>query len=287
MAALRRPGGLAPSGPSELRQRTWSSVVLGLLALASAWFGGVVFAAFWTAAAIAVFVEWVAVTRAEPQRALKSLGSAGLALLVGAYFLALGGWVILGLALLGLLVLAGTGRGLHDRGWSAGGFAYAAPIALVPIALREQPQFGLPAILWIFAVVWTTDIAAYFGGRSIGGPKLWPAVSPKKTWSGCICGLVGGVLAGWAVTALAAGQGAPVALAPGSVLIVSALASLASQAGDLAESAMKRGFGVKDSGQLIPGHGGAMDRLDGFAAVTFPIGLALLGAMLAGRCCSP
>jgi phosphatidate cytidylyltransferase len=151
-------------------------------------------------------------------------------------------------------------------------------IAIVPPLVREHPRLGIAAILWMFAVVWFTDIAAYFTGRALGGPKLWPAVSPKKTWSGFLGGLAAATLAGAAVAVVASrfGWNAPVSI--GVVILVSAVASVLSQLGDLGESALKRRFGAKDSGRLIPGHGGVLDRLDGFWAVAALMGLALVGA---------
>ena len=118
--------------------------------------------------------------------------------------------------------------------------------------------------------MWATDIAAYFAGRAVGGPKLWPAVSPKKTWSGAIGGTLGGVAAGLLVAKLFG-----LAVSPMLVLVAIGL-SVVAQAGDLLESAVKRHFGAKDASQLIPGHGGLMDRLDGFltaAAAAVMVGL--------------
>jgi phosphatidate cytidylyltransferase len=119
--------------------------------------------------------------------------------------------------------------------------------------------------------VWGTDIAAYFSGRAIGGPKLMPAVSPNKTWSGALGGALGGILAGLVVV-----KGAGLGITPALAILAFALSAVA-QAGDLLESAIKRHFGAKDSSALIPGHGGAMDRLDGFltaAAAAVMVGLA-------------
>jgi phosphatidate cytidylyltransferase len=126
-----------------------------------------------------------------------------------------------------------------------------------------------------------TDIAAYFTGRRLGGPKLWPRVSPKKTWSGFTGGLVAGTAAGLLVlqVAKAAGWTAPAGFV--TVAAASVVASVASQLGDLAESALKRGFEVKDSSHLIPGHGGVMDRLDGFWAVALLFGAGFAVAYLA------
>jgi phosphatidate cytidylyltransferase len=158
--------------------------------------------------------------------------------------------------------------------WGLAGIAYAAGMYLAVQLLRGSAAFGLVAILFLFAIVWATDICAYFAGRAIGGPRLAPRISPKKTWSGMIGGLVGGVLAG---LILLAAMGRPVQ--PVHALVALAL-SLAAVGGDLFESAFKRRFQVKDSGSLIPGHGGFMDRLDGF--VTAAILAAVLGIVRSG-----
>jgi phosphatidate cytidylyltransferase len=142
--------------------------------------------------------------------------------------------------------------------WMLAGLVYVGCLLLAPLTLRRDPALGFVALIFLFAVVWATDIAAYFAGRAIGGPKLWVAVSPNKTWSGAIGGTLGGVVAGLAICAIAG-----LDLAPKLVLVALAL-SVASQVGDLLESAIKRHFGAKDASHLIPGHGGLMDRLDGF-----------------------
>ncbi len=137
--------------------------------------------------------------------------------------------------------------------------------------MRGDPEWGLTALLFLFATVWTTDIFAYFCGRGLGGPLLWPSVSPKKTWSGAIGGLIGGVAAGVAV-AYANGLGKL-----GIVSVMALLLSVLAQTGDLFKSAVKRRFGAKDASHLIPGHGGLMDRIDGFLVAAFA---ALLIGML-------
>ena len=155
--------------------------------------------------------------------------------------------------------------------WMVAGLAYAGVLALAPAILRRDPVLGLTAILFLFAVVWASDMAAYFAGRAIGGPKLWPAVSPNKTWSGAIGGAIGALAAGLAVLKL---SGVPVGM---GVALVALGLSVASQGGDLLESAFKRHFGAKDAGALIPGHGGVMDRLDGFlTAVAAAVMVGLL-----------
>jgi phosphatidate cytidylyltransferase len=161
--------------------------------------------------------------------------------------------------------------------WLAAGVSYAGVLLFAPIILRHDPSLGFVAILFLFAVVWGTDIAAYFSGRVIGGPKLWAAVSPKKTWSGAIGGAIGGVAAGLLVVKLAG-----LVVAPMLVLVALGL-SVVSQAGDLLESSIKRRFNAKDASQLLPGHGGVMDRLDGFlTAVAAAVMVGLVRGGLEG-----
>jgi phosphatidate cytidylyltransferase len=172
------------------------------------------------------------------------------------------------------LVTAAGLRGFSLIDWLAGGFAYAAVLLFAPLILRRDPTLGLIAVLFVFAIVWATDIAAYFTGRALGGPKLWPGVSPKKTWSGAVGGTLGGMAAGLLVAAFAG-----LVVAPMLVIVTLGL-SIAAQAGDLLESAVKRHFGAKDSSQLIPGHGGLMDRLDGF--LTAAAAAAMVGLLRGG-----
>jgi phosphatidate cytidylyltransferase len=151
------------------------------------------------------------------------------------------------------------------------GLVYAGALLLSAIAIRFGMQSGHIAILFLFVVVWTTDIAAYFVGRALGGPKLAPAISPKKTWSGALGGCAAAI--GAAIGFISALGGL------GSYWRVGLLAlglSIVSQIGDLFESFVKRRFDAKDSSGLIPGHGGVMDRLDGF--VTAAVALALIDA---------
>ncbi len=158
--------------------------------------------------------------------------------------------------------------------WIAAGVVYAGIFFVSMLWLRSDPRLGLVALLWLFALIWTADVAAYFTGRALGGPKLWPAVSPNKTWSGAIGGTIAGLIAG-TIVIMAAG----LALRPVLVLVMLVIV-IAAQLGDLMESAIKRRFGVKDSSHLIPGHGGLMDRCDSLiaaAAVALFIGWARAG----------
>ncbi len=272
---------LATGGARELRRRVISGSVLAGVGLTATWLGGPLFAALWLAAGVAIAFEWLAMTRVEPRSLLAALSAAGLAGLLVGYKLDTGWMAEIGILVIALGVIALVSEGPRDRAWAIAGFLCAAIVALVPPIIRDRPDFGALAILWMFGVVWTTDVAAYFTGRALRGPKLAPAVSPNKTWSGFLGGLVGATLVGTLVVYFGRRFGADVQVGLASVAIGSALASVASQVGDLAESGLKRRFGAKDSGHLIPGHGGAMDRLDGFAAVALLCGVALAGSRLA------
>lgn len=161
-----------------------------------------------------------------------------------------------GALLAGAVAGARRGRG----GWYLLGVLYAGLPCCAILWLRAQPM-GLETVLWLFGLVWATDTGAYLAGRAIGGPKLMPAVSPNKTWAGLIGGVAAAALAG-TVAAVLIEEASAYTLATASA----ALAVIA-QGGDLVESALKRRFGVKDSSQLIPGHGGLLDRVDGLVAV--------------------
>lgn len=260
-AANRRWGDLLP--------RALSGIVLVALALGTAVLGGVAFALFWLLAAIAVLWEWQRLI--GPDDALGRVLTGALSLLLATGLAAAGwaGWAALPLALGGtaLAWLASPGH----RVMAACGLFYASSLALALIGLRLSVS-GLFALLWLFAVVWGTDVMAYFGGRLIGGPKLWPRVSPSKTWSGFLVGVTSGGLLGLAV--------APAGTHAGMIVVVGIAAGVVAQAGDVLESAIKRRYGVKDMSRLIPGHGGVTDRLDGFiTAAVFALGV---GAARAG-----
>jgi phosphatidate cytidylyltransferase len=266
----------------ELVLRVVSSIVLAPLAIGVAWLGGWVFFAFWTLAAWGILCEWRKVI-GDPAATHVGLGecviiAAGIAAMVG-----FGGVAAL-IALYGAVVEWLASRSASSarsaRSWVAAGIVYAVALPVACILLRADPHYGFVAILFLFAVTWTTDILAYFVGRLVGGPKLWRRISPNKTWSGAIGGMCGAVAAGLAVTHAA---GIANSLAVGALAL---LLSVASQAGDLFESALKRRFGVKDASHVIPGHGGIMDRLDGFlaaAVVAAVIGIARGGMDAAAR----
>lgn len=256
---------------ADLGLRAASAVVMVALALGTLWLGGHAFAAFWALAGMAVFWEWQHLV-GGPRMTMRTVIGAGVVALGAA--MAAGGAAELAVLVAGAGAIAcAWAAGADRRLWAAGGALYAGALVISVCVLRNSLFHGVTAILWLFAVVWGTDVMAYFGGRLIGGPKLWPRVSPSKTWSGFLVGVCSAAFAGLAVVVFWTTPG-EIRLAP--LFLIGLAAAALSQAGDLFESSIKRRFGVKDSGRLIPGHGGAMDRLDGFIfATTFA---AIVGA---------
>jgi phosphatidate cytidylyltransferase len=259
-----------PAPPGELGKRIASAVVMAALAIGAVMLGGWPFVLFWAAAAVGVFWEWCTVVTGGV--AVRSAGVAALLLAAAAAGV---GQIYVAVAALvaGSAGVAGASAP-RLRAWGAGGVVYAGVALLAPVVLRRDVALGLVAILFLFAVVWSTDVMGYFVGRTIGGPRLAPPISPNKTWSGAWGGALGAVAAGTAVAFVAGDMALATAAAVAFVL------SVASQAGDLFESAVKRRFGVKDASHVIPGHGGLMDRLDGFIAASGVA--ALIGVMRAG-----
>ena len=266
------PGLPILAGRSNLALRIVSSLVLAPVAIAAAYFGGAVFIAFWLIAALIVLWEWQTLVCGHDRNSVLTVGAAAL---VGAAAVLVVGWFGIAIALValggfGIAALASQVR----RGWCVAGLIYAAALLVAPVLLRRDAAFGFAAILFLFVIVWLTDIAAYFAGRAIGGPKLMPRVSPKKTWSGAIGGSAAAVVGG-VLLARQFGIAEWVAVA-----LVALVLSVVSQAGDLFESAVKRRFNAKDSSQILPGHGGLMDRLDGF--VVAAVAGALIGLLHGG-----
>ena len=263
---------------SELALRVCSALVLVPLAIGTAYLGGWPFAVFWGAAAIGVLWEWSSMVARNEQFSVLLAGGASLALAV---ILVVTGHVLAALIVVAMGALGAASLTLPDRRtWVAGAIPYAGVLAIAPIVLRGDGEQGFLAILFLFAIVWTTDIAAYFVGRAFGGPKLVPRVSPNKTWAGAIGGLFASMVAAIVVAKVAA-LTSFFALAMLAIVL-----SVLAQAGDLFESFLKRRFNAKDSSHLIPGHGGLMDRLDGFvtaSVVAAMIGLARGGFEAPGR----
>jgi phosphatidate cytidylyltransferase len=242
---------------SDLRKRISSAAILAPLALACLWLGKGPWTALVAAGAAGCVAEWAGMNGRTARRwpvILLPVGMAfvpfvafaagGLAALILAACLAVLGWLLFG----------------RDRQaiWLAAGFLYVAPAAIAMVRLRHVPLVGRWDMLFLVLIIWASDIGAYLVGRLVGGPKLAPWISPGKTWSGAVGGLAASGLVGFAV---ARSAGGPIAIA--HCVLIAVILGAASQCGDLLESALKRQFGVKDSGRSIPGHGGLLDRLDG------------------------
>lgn len=276
--------------PPELTQRILSGLALIAVALLTAWSGGLISVITFLVLGLLVLFEWESLTGTRsPQRIV-----GGIVLVSVTAFTAHFVGPLSALAIAAGLLFLALGAALLEsaRRWFLTGAAYAAWLVASLISLRGHDAIGLTALLFVFVAVWATDIAAYFGGRTIGGPKLLPAVSPNKTWAGSISGALASVILclgflAWAKTSdwdvgLASSDLASSVSTLGfaySALMALAL-SIAAQVGDLFKSALKRKFGAKDSGQLLPGHGGFMDRVDGLvfaSAAAFLIGLSLRG----------
>jgi phosphatidate cytidylyltransferase len=265
MRALESCGG-------ELALRVCSALVLVPLALGAAYLGGWPFAVLWGLAAMVVLWEWNSLVAGSDQRIVLTTGGASLALAIALVLTGhlLAAVIVLAISTLGVASLAPAKR----RTWIAAGVPYAGALGVAPIVLRSDNGEGFLAVIFLFAVVWTTDIAAYFAGRAIGGPKLMPRVSPNKTWSGAIGGTLAAVVVALALAKVTALTGLF------AITMLAVVLSICAQGGDLFESFLKRRFGAKDSGHLIPGHGGLMDRLDGF--VTASVMAALIGLLRGG-----
>jgi phosphatidate cytidylyltransferase len=263
------PAASAERDSRNLSTRIIAAAVLIPLAIAIAYAGGWLWTALVTLAAIGLYVEWLMVVgRVADKRVVAAgvvaLAAAGFCLAIGRIDAALG---VLGVGLVAVALITPA-----QRNWSALGFLYAAAAEIASVLLRLDPVNGFAALVFVLVIVWVTDSGGYFAGRGIGGPKLWPRVSPKKTWAGAIGGLVASLAVAGAFVALDLGKAGP-------LLMISGVLSVVSQLGDLFESAVKRRFGVKDSSQIIPGHGGLMDRLDGFVAA---VAVAALFGFLRG-----
>lgn len=256
----------APSNLSSVTVRVISAGVMLPVVLAAVWFGGWVFTALAGLVAGLSYWEWQGMCGERGARAnLAAAGAAaGPALLYG---------TDAGLALavtFGAAVAAGLLKGPGHRLFLAGGFAYIVLACIGLVWLRLEPG-GAQTIVWLGAAVVMTDTCAYFSGRTIGGPRLAPKISPKKTWAGLIGGIIGAALAGAVVAILFSANILTVTLVSGILAVVA-------QIGDLAVSKAKRSFGVKDSSNIIPGHGGVLDRFDGvLATACFVAALSIAG----------
>jgi phosphatidate cytidylyltransferase len=251
-----QPAAVAEQGSRNLVMRVIVALVLAPLSIAIAYAGGWLWTVLVTLAAIGLYVEWLTIIGAAGERRVVASGVAALA--IAGLCLATGqidaSLVALALGLAGVAMLSSA-----QPIWTGCGFFYAAAAQVASVLVRLDQVYGFVALILILLVVWATDIGGYFAGRGIGGPKLWSRVSPRKTWAGAIGGFVASLLVASGFAALGQGKTVP-------LLLLGAALSIVSQLGDLFESAVKRRFGVKDSSHIIPGHGGLLDRLDGFVA---------------------
>lgn len=256
---------------AELTRRVLSAVVLGGSALAAAALGGA-----WFVALVAAFVAGLAWEWAR-MCGRGGLEAPGVLLLGGCVAIAVAAgltrehlWGAAASVLLAVVVYgAARIRRSAVAGLAAGGALYFMLPALGLLWLREEPS-GAAVVVWMFVVVWAADTGAYACGRALGGPKLWPRLSPRKTWAGFVGGLVAAVAAG-------AGTGAWLAGDVGMSALIALLLACVAVGGDLLGSAAKRRFAVKDSSRLIPGHGGVLDRLDSIL-LAIPVVFVLVAA---------
>jgi phosphatidate cytidylyltransferase len=256
----------------SLRLRVLSALALAPLPVAAIWFGSPWLPLLTALAGAVMAWEWGRLCRRG------HFGATGM-VLVGVVLAAIGaaatlstiGWAI-GFVLLGAGIVFWSARRRPDLDpeWTAFGALWVALPCICLLWLARGGADGRATLLWVLAIVWTTDIGAFAIGRALGGPRLAPRLSPRKTWAGLVGGAVCAGLTGWAT---AAWLGISPAL---PLMLVSAGLAIVDQFGDLAESVAKRRFGVKDSSGLIPGHGGLLDRLDGLLAVIPVVALLTL-----------
>jgi phosphatidate cytidylyltransferase len=262
-------GGAARQKP-EVLLRLASALVLATLALGAAVASPWTFLVLVIVSGVIVAWEWGRLVRGEGFDRVSIIEVAGIAAV--AILLTLGRADLAAFALAAAAAAVGLlSRSSGHPAWSLGGLLYAALPAAALVFLRSDPSLGAIAVLYLFAVAWTTDTASYAAGRLIGGPKFAPHISPRKTWSGFIIGALAPAVVGY-LFALALKDTSAWRLA-----VVSIALALACQLGDLLESAVKRHFGAKDMSQLIPGHGGLLDRIDGLLIA------AILASLIALR----
>lgn len=260
------------TAPGHLLTRVASALVLIPLALAAIWLGGFWFAVLLAFAGFAMGVEWammIGIGRRETVGFLILLAAISAGFVASVDAVSLPEWGLGVLAVGALMALAGVVPGLRKAGWLGLALIYCWTPVYALLWLRESEQAPW-LVAWTLIVVWGTDVGGYFVGRSLGGAKLVPQISPNKTWSG--------LLGGMALAAFAAGVAA-VWFDFGDawmLALAGALLAVVAQVGDILESAVKRHFGVKDSGRLIPGHGGILDRVDGLVTVAPVVALAVL-----------
>lgn len=255
------------SASNDFKTRLLSALVLAPIVILLAWLGGIWFAALMVVIAATMYWEWTTITVRSID--IRRDVIAGISIL-GLIFTIVTTPSIAPIMLAFGLIIIGAGVVLlinQKIGWNIAGVGVASSLALCLIYIRNasDSDTGLYLLVFLCFCVWSADIFAYLVGRAIGGPKLMPKVSPKKTWSGFLGGIIGAIVTGGLIALMTA---------PDKIITLSLVAliiALTAQVGDLIESAIKRHFNVKDASNLIPGHGGVLDRVDGltFAAYAF------------------
>ena len=253
----------------ELKLRIISAVILAVLVLAITWIGGQTFTLLWAVVAFMILKEFNRMCSTSISLANNVVSFITLLLIVASWLIGDRQTAII-IFCIGFVVLASWQMFLNRSLWSALGLAYATLPFFAMSDLRSDNHNGLIVILLLYFCVWGADVFAYFAGRTIGGPKLAPSISPNKTWAGFIGSLVGALLLSYLVD-LAAGFD-PILV----FFVIMLMAAVVSQLGDLMESSIKRKFDVKDSGTIIPGHGGVLDRVDGLVVAAVFIWLVTL-----------
>jgi phosphatidate cytidylyltransferase len=259
---------MASGSLSSLQLRILSAAVMLPLAVGIIWYGGLAFQVLVLIGCGLMAFEWLRMVdiRRESWRTGIAIG-----LVVAGVSQVSDGRIEAAFVLLGVAALLVAVLFRQRPLWSFAGMLYVGIPSIILIWLRDLPDGGLLLVFWTLVVVWSTDIGAYVAGRSIGGPKLIPSISPNKTWAGLGGGMVSAAIAG----GLMAQFDPQLPALP--LAVFGALVAVVAQAGDFAESAVKRHFNVKDSGALIPGHGGVLDRLDGvLSAAPFVAGCYLM-----------
>lgn len=255
---------MAGANWTDLRTRFLSALVMLAVGGVAIWLGGAVFAILVLAASAAMIWELAQLT-APHDPALRGFALAGAAIVALLAALVLGGSI--GLL---CLVVPAIGFALSPRRLALPAAFYALAILIAGITLIFLRGLGVAALFWLVAVIVISDVMGYFAGRALKGPKFWPAISPKKTWSGTIAGWLGAVVVG---AGFVLWGGASIGL-----LLLSPLVAFAGQLGDILESWFKRRLDAKDSSNLIPGHGGFLDRFDALliaAVVVMVLGLVV------------
>jgi phosphatidate cytidylyltransferase len=262
---------------ADLGLRLASGLVLAAIALLDLWAGGAWAAGFLSVVLVLMLWEYHRMVTGSAALAAPSLIVPAVAAVIA--LIATAGWgAATGIAVLLVGAVAVAVAGRPWSGWLTGGFVYMSLAMGALLVLRAKEPEGVLLILWLVVIVVATDVGAYFVGRRVGGRKLWPAVSPGKTWSGAIGGLAAAGTVGCIFAWLVVGWH------PFRIGFLSLGIAVCSQLGDLLESAVKRRFGVKDASRLIPGHGGVMDRLDGvmggvwFFAICDTLGIGVIGS---------